>query len=108
VLARAATAARLGVALAQAPDLRYGGYSAGALLAGPDLRGVELMDDPATLPDGYRADMPAATLALTTTRVVPHAGSPEAAAMRERLAADGLDVLELADGEDVLREARVS
>lgn len=102
VLARAATAAGLAAALATAPRIQYAGYSAGALLAGPDLRGVELMDDPATLPDGYRDGMPVATLGLTTIRVVPHAGTPEADAMRDRLAADGLESIELADGADLL------
>jgi dipeptidase E len=105
VLARAATAAGLGAALATTPRIRYAGYSAGALLAGPDLRGVELMDDPATLPEGYRDGMPVATLALTATRIVPHAGTPEADAMRDRLAADGLEAIELADGDDLLLDS---
>ena len=104
VLARAAALARLAAALATAPRIVYAGYSAGALLAGPDLRGVELMDDPATFPDGYRDGMSVATLALTDVRIVPHAGIPEADAMRDRLAADGLEAIELADGDDLLLE----
>lgn len=102
VLARAASAAGLARALVDAPRLDYAGYSAGACLAGPDLRGIELMDDPTTLPQGYDAAMPIETLALVDIRVIPHAGSPEAVAARDRLDADGLEELELADGEDIL------
>ena len=102
VLARAATAAGLGAALARTSGLDYAGYSAGACLAGPDLRGIELMDDPTTLPDGYDSRMPAATLGLVDVRVVPHAGVPEALAARQRLEADGLDWVEIADGDDLL------
>ena len=47
VLARAMTASGLGSVLrpAMKRGLIYAGYSAGACVAGPDLRGVDLMDD---------------------------------------------------------------
>lgn len=103
VLARAANAAGLGRTLAEAPQLTYAGYSAGACLTSLDLRGIELMDDPATLPEGYRAGMSASPLKLTATRVIPHAGSVDAVAAAARLRAEGRELLELEDGEDWLQ-----
>lgn len=103
VLARAATAAGLGRSLSEAPQLIYAGYSAGACLTSVDLRGIELMDDPATLPDDYHAGMPASPLNLTATRVIPHAGSEDAVAALTRLRAEEREFLELEDGEDWLQ-----
>ena len=100
VLARAATAAGLGDALLRSPHTTYAGYSAGACLASVDLHGIDAMDDPDALPDGYTADMPARTLALRDTRVVPHAGSPEAIDAERELRAASLDYIALADGDD--------
>lgn len=102
MLARAATAAGLGDALLRSPHLTYAGYSAGACLASVDLRGIDAMDDPDALPDGYTADMPARTLALRDTRLVPHAGSPEAIDAERELRAASLDYIALADGDDEL------
>src|SRR5215469_8392204 len=55
VLARAMTQARFRDALYQQlprPEFTYGGYSAGACVAGPDLQGIDFIDDPTILPDG--------------------------------------------------------
>lgn len=106
VLARAATAAGLGTALAQTPHLTYAGYSAGACLTSVDLCGIEWMDDESTLPPGYRADMAARTLNLTGTRVLPHAGTEDAGAAADHLRGGRLEFFELADGDDRLIDTR--
>lgn len=102
VLARAATEARLRATLARSPRLDYAGYSAGACLTSIDLRGIHLMDEVSTHPPGYRIEMPAQTLKLTGTRVVPHAGSDAARAAADYLRGRGLGFIELADGDDKL------
>lgn len=102
VLARAATEAGLGDALARSPHLDYAGYSAGACLTSIDLRGVHMMDEASTCPRGYRAELPAKTLNLTGTRLVPHAGSDDAREAVDYLRGHGLSFIELADGDDRL------
>jgi dipeptidase E len=75
VLARAMTRSAFGAALqaqAHRPDFVYAGYSAGACVAGPDLRGIELMDDPEVYPEGYDAAMEPTCLGLVPYRIVPH------------------------------------
>ena len=59
--------------LVEADAIAYGGYAAGAVVAGPTLRGMELMDDPFELPAGY-ADEPLIWhgLSLTPFAIVPH------------------------------------
>ncbi len=75
VLARAMTQAGFRDALQKQldrPEFLYGGYSAGACVAGPDLQGIELIDDPAVLPEGYSPDTAAECLGLVPFRIVPH------------------------------------
>jgi dipeptidase E len=107
VLARAATAARLAAALAVSPTITYAGYSAGACLSSVDLQGIDLMDEEQRRPRGYLPDMPAWTLQLTGTRIVPHAGTTEAHAAATYLRERGLDFVELADGEDMIVDVRL-
>lgn len=103
------TASGFGEALASAMDrgLVYAGYSAGACVAGPDLRGIHLMDAADDLPPGYDANMPAHALGLVPFRLVPHWRSdhPETAradvAVRW-LAQHSLDYRALRDGEVVV------
>jgi dipeptidase E len=61
--------------------IAYGGYAAGAVVAGPTLRGIELMDDPFELPEGYDEPLIWSGLGLTPFAIVPHYQSrhPEAA-----------------------------
>lgn len=101
VLARAATEAGLAAALTESSNLTYAGYSAGACLTSIDLRGIDRMDDQNSCPPAYSMDMPAHTLRLTSTRVVPHAGSEEADVAAAHLRMRKLEFFELADGEDV-------
>jgi dipeptidase E len=67
--------------LLQADAIAYGGYAAGAVVAGPSLHGLELMDDPWELPDGYDEPLIWHGLGLTPFAIVPHYRSrhPEAA-----------------------------
>ncbi len=68
--------------------LIYGGWSAGAVVAGPDLDGIELVDDPMVIAEGYETAVVREGLGLVDFTVVPHYRSdhPEADAV-ERVAA---------------------
>ena len=68
--------------LVWANRLIYGGWSAGACVAGPTLRGLDLMDDPAELAEGYDPEPVWEGLGLIDGAIVPHYGSdhPEAQA----------------------------
>lgn len=59
--------------------LVYGGESAGACVAGPDLHGIEFADDPAEAPEPiYEA------LGLTDFAVIPHWGNEKYRAVLEK------------------------
>ena len=66
-------------------DIVYGGFSAGAVVAAPTLRGMELMDDPAEQPAGYAPDPVWDGLGLIDYAIVPHFRSrhPETAAAEQ-------------------------
>jgi dipeptidase E len=73
--------------LVWAERLVYGGWSAGSCVAAMSLRGLELMDDPQVLADGYDPDPIWEGLGLVEAAIVPHyrsdhpeAGAAEAAA----------------------------
>lgn len=110
VLARAMTAA--GFASALDPALRrgliYAGYSAGACVAGPDLRGIDLIDDPNDIPEGYDdAHAAAETLRRVPFRIVPHwqSAHPEAGRAEQAvrwLGRHGLDYRAIRDGDVVV------
>jgi dipeptidase E len=59
-----------------AERLVYGGWSAGACVAAPSLRGLERMDDPAVLADGYDPAPVWEGLGLIDAAIVPHYRSP--------------------------------
>ncbi len=108
VLARAMRRARFAAAalpLIRSGSLLYAGYSAGACVAGPDLSGVELMDDP----DGRSAGEPLETLGLVGFRIVPHWRSDSrlsasAEQLADHLRAAGLEHRCLSDGQVLLVE----
>ncbi|WP_093623100.1 Type 1 glutamine amidotransferase-like domain-containing protein [Streptomyces sp. 3213.3] len=54
------------------PEFTYGGYSAEACVAGPDLEGIDLIDDPTVLPEGYPSTTAPQCLHLVPYRIVPH------------------------------------
>jgi dipeptidase E len=89
-----------------AERLVYGGWSAGACVAAPSLRGLEHMDDPAVLAEGYDPEPVWEGLGLIDAAIVPHyrsdhaeAGGAERAAAW--MAANGVPHRTLRDG-DVL------
>lgn len=64
-------------------DLVYGGFSAGACVLSPSLRGIHLADDPEKVPDGYSSTPIWEGVSVVDFYVVPHYRSehPESAAM---------------------------
>jgi dipeptidase E len=84
--------------------LVYAGWSAGAVVAGPHLRGIDLMDDPQILVAGYEAEVCWDGLGLIDDCIVPHVGSdhPEAEAAARTAAymqANAIAHIPLSDGE---------
>jgi dipeptidase E len=76
VLRRALRASGLDVLLHElvaADRIAYGGESAGAIVAGPTLRGLEVGDDPGLVPSGYASEVEWSGLGLVDFVVVPHA-----------------------------------
>jgi dipeptidase E len=68
-----------------AGSLIYSGFSAGAVVAAPSLRGLELDDDPGAVPDGYEDAAIFEGLGLVDYSIAPHYRSdhPESAATEE-------------------------
>ncbi len=97
VLARAMVGSGFAAALGPALDcgLVYAGYSAGACVAGPDLRGIDLMDDPNHVPEGYDAGVLPETLGLVPFRIVPHWQSDHSEAAKAGRAVSYLERLSL-------------
>jgi dipeptidase E len=92
--------------------IAYGGHAAGAVVAGPSLRGVELMDDPFDVPEGYDEPLIWSGLGLTPFAIVPHYRSrhPEAAAAEKvvsYLKARRTRHRAIADGEVIVRVGNV-
>ncbi|MEI9992820.1 MAG: Type 1 glutamine amidotransferase-like domain-containing protein [Rhizomicrobium sp.] len=90
--------------------LAYGGESAGAVVACPDLRGIDLMDDPNQLAEGYDAAVIWEGLNLIPFHLVPHYDSPHAAAeAAEKVTAFMLDQAmayrTMRDGDVLVRDA---
>jgi dipeptidase E len=84
--------------------LAYGGWSAGAVVAGPSLIGLDAMDRPDVLAEGYEAPVVWEGLGLIPEIVVPHVRSQhtESAAAGNvvaRLRALGEPFIALRDGE---------
>ena len=88
-------------------SLVYGGWSAGAVVAGSTLRGIELMDEPSVVMPGYDPDPIWEGLGLVDYVIVPHFGShhPEAEAAGRtaaHLAAEHIPHRTLRDGEAII------
>ena len=101
---------RVGVELIKQDKLIYGGWSAGAVVACPDLRGIDLIDDPNQLAEGYDPAPVYDGLNLIGFHLVPHYESdhPESEAAG-RTAAYLLDhalpYRTLKDGDVLIRDA---
>jgi dipeptidase E len=94
--------------LLEADAITYGGYAAGAIVAGPSLRGMELMDDPWEVPAGYDDPLIWHGLGLTPFAIVPHYRSrhPDAAAAEKIVSymeARKVRHRTLSDGEVIVR-----
>jgi dipeptidase E len=90
-------------------DLVYGGFSAGACVVCPSLRGLEFADDPNEVPTGYAPEVIWEGLGLVDFHLVPHyrsAHSESAAADKAVAYLDQhhLPYCALADGEAVVVE----
>jgi dipeptidase E len=69
--------------LIRSNQLVYGGFSAGAVAATTTLEGIELVDDPHELPEGYEPEIIWEGLGLYECSIAPHYQSdhPESAAI---------------------------
>lgn len=50
----------------------YGGYSAGACILAPTMRGIDMVDDPISVPDDYDATIPWEGLGIINYSLAPH------------------------------------
>ncbi len=87
-----------------ADEIAYGGFSAGAVVATPTLRGIDLMDEPTQLAAGYQEEVIWEGMGLVNFSIVPHYRSdhPEAGAAEKAVAfmkANQLPYKALSDGE---------
>ena len=93
-----------------ADRLVYGGYSAGACVACPDLRGIDLMDEPTKVTEGYDPAVIWEGLNLIPFHIVPHYDSdhPESP-LAERCVTFMLDQAmpyrTMRDGDVLIRDA---
>jgi len=88
-------------------SLMYGGWSAGACVAGTTLRGLDLMDDPEVISDGYRPEPEWDGLGLVQFAIVPHFDSDHTEAQAASLTvaqfdAAGVPFKALRDGESII------
>lgn len=96
--------------LLDANALVYGGWSAGAVVACPSLKGIDLIDDPHQLADGYDPAPVWEGLGLIDIHIVPHYESghreSEAAGEAARYMLDhAMPYRTLADGDVLIRDA---
>lgn len=87
----------------------YGGYSAGICLLGPDLHGLEIVDDPCKIPDKYQREIVWEGLGILDYLIVPHYKSdhPESAMVDktvEYLIKNKIPYKTLRDGEAIIAE----
>lgn len=82
----------------------YGGFSAGACVAGSTLKGLEIVDDANSVAEGYSSEVIWEGMSLVNKAIVPHYQSDhlESSGMDEVVKsheASGIDYLTLSDGE---------
>ena len=95
--------------LIDSDQLVYGGYSAGAVVATPTLRGIELVDDAEHVPDGYDPTIAWDGMGLVAYSIAPHYRSdhPESAGVEhvvQYFEAHHMDYRTLRDGEVIIVE----
>lgn len=107
VLRRAMALSGLDAALRERDDddaFTYAGYSAGACVLAPTLRGIHLADEPEVLPLGYTGEVPWDGLGLIPFCIAPHYRSdhPESPLIEgvvEYFVANRIPFIPLRDGE---------
>jgi dipeptidase E len=87
----------------------YAGYSAGACVMAPTLRGIHLLDDPYFVPEGYSVEPLWDGLAVIPFCIAPHYRShhPESGMMEEAIAyfiEHKIPFIALRDGEVYARD----
>ncbi len=93
--------------LVRAGEFVYGGFSAGAVAATPTLKGIELVDDPNMVPEGYDSEIIWEGLGLYGFSIAPHFKSdhPESAAIDrvvDYFESEGMPFKTLHDGEVIV------
>jgi len=89
-------------------SLTYGGWSAGACVAGVSLRGIDILDDPSLISSGYDPKIIWDGMGLVDFIIVPHFKSnhreaPGAEAAVGWLKQEGLPFQAIRDGEVIVR-----
>jgi dipeptidase E len=102
---------RVIVELLREDVLAYGGFSAGAVVATPSLKGIEIMDDPQQSASGYDEAVVWEGLGLVDFSIVPHYRSAHDEAEAAEKAVDFLEdaaipFQPLRDGEIIIVEGR--
>lgn len=71
--------------LLQKNEIVYSGYSAGACIVAPDLHGLDLVDNPNIVPDGYKPEIIWKGIGLVDFAIAPryHSDHHEAAAVEQ-------------------------
>jgi len=100
---------RVAAPLIHAGKLVYGGWSAGAVVACPNLKGIELMDDPNQIAPGYDPVPIFDGLDLIPFHLVPHydcghAESPAAEKVTMYLLDQALPYRTMRDGDVIIRD----
>lgn len=90
--------------------LLYGGYSAGAIVATPTLRGIELVDSPSIVPEGYEPAVVWDGLGLVPYSIAPHYESnhPDSRginAVVDYFTTNGMPFRAIRDGEVIITDA---
>ena len=90
-------------------ELVYGGYSAGVCVLSPNLKGLELVDNPNNIPEGYKAEVEWNGVGLISYAFAPHYMSihPESAVVNNLVdyyRKNGIEHKTLSDGEVIIEE----
>ena len=90
-------------------ELVYGGYSAGVCVLSPDLKGLEIVDNPNTIAECYSKDIEWKGLGIINFAFAPHymSNHPEAEAVSrlvEYYVKNGIEYKALKDGQVIIEE----
>lgn len=85
----------------------YGGYSAGVCVLSPELKGLEIVDQPNAIPDGYKSEVIWQGVGLIDFAFAPHymSNHPESEMVTkevEYMVKNGIEYKALHDGEAII------